>query len=210
MYTVNRRIRLCEQTSIPSDEPQGWVAGIVHHPVSGWWRGSASTQTFSYYQLSPQPFLAARRDTERIKWGNDFAPASLCIGCIQTTFVIGGASFAHEDVRCRCFGSVVRIPWIATSRRPAPRASGSSPERPGDPDRRSTEVQSPRWHSIWRPSRTYIRYLDSGRREYYGADDPGQLTNLYGDSVKGNEPLNQAARDARLERYARCAGSSCP
>ena len=99
MYTVNRRIRLCEQTSIPSDEPQGWVAGIVHHPVSGWWRGSASTQTFSYYQLSPQPFLAARRDTERIKWGNDFAPASLCIGCIQTTFVIGGASFAHEDVR---------------------------------------------------------------------------------------------------------------
>jgi arylsulfatase A-like enzyme len=76
-----------------------------------------------------------------------------------------------------------------------------------DPDERY-----PKWHSLWSPGSTYIRYYESEGepREHYEADDPWQLENVYQDGIEGNEPLNQDFLDELLKQYATCAGETCP
>jgi len=66
----------------------------------------------------------------------------------------------------------------------------------------------PAWNAIWTPEKTYVRYVD-GRREYYGPNDPWQLTNLYNDGVPGNAPDEAGELDAFIEAGAGCAGRSC-
>jgi len=66
----------------------------------------------------------------------------------------------------------------------------------------------PAWNAIWTPATTYVRYVN-GRREYYGPDDPWQLTNVYNDGVTGNAPDDAGELDAFIEAGSGCAGSSC-
>ena len=124
---------------------------------------------------------------DRIVANIDIAPTVYAATGVEPSHVVDGQSLATAD------RSEIFIEYLQGTRRPA-----------------AGEVEPPRWHAIWQPSQTYIRYLDSGRREYYAPQDPGQLSNAYDDRVKGNEPLDQTARDSRIERYSGCAGSSCP
>jgi arylsulfatase A-like enzyme len=77
-------------------------------------------------------------------------------------------------------------------------------------DPRKTDV--PTWRARWTPADAYIRYYGYGgaAREYYGPDDPSQLTNVYGDGIAGNEPTEAGRWDEWLRASARCAGSTCP
>lgn len=70
----------------------------------------------------------------------------------------------------------------------------------------------PKWHSLWSPGSTYIRYYESDGqpREHYDADDPWQLENVYRDGIDGNEPADEAALDLLLQQYSTCAGETCP
>lgn len=58
----------------------------------------------------------------------------------------------------------------------------------------------PNWRSLWTPTSTYIRY-DGGEhpRELYRSGDPWQLTNVYRDGLRHNEPK----RRSRTRRIAR-------
>ncbi|MDQ3766310.1 MAG: sulfatase-like hydrolase/transferase [Actinomycetota bacterium] len=64
------------------------------------------------------------------------------------------------------------------------------------------------WDQIWSPREQYIRYPSQDKREAYEMD-PYQTTNLFKDGVAGNEP-DSLRYDALLDRFATCAGSTCP
>ena len=71
-------------------------------------------------------------------------------------------------------------------------------------------AEIPRWHSLWTPNSSFIRYFDAPESyEYYSPADPWQLTNLYGDGIAGNEPSRETRLLRRLRRSATCAGRSC-
>jgi len=72
--------------------------------------------------------------------------------------------------------------------------------------------QFPKWHSLWTPDSTYIRYYESERkpREHYAAEDPWQLKNTYRDGIPNNKPAGQTELDGLLQQYATCEGSACP
>ena len=78
--------------------------------------------------------------------------------------------------------------------------------------RRSTR---PSWASVRSRSYQYIEYYDPGAttlefQEYYNlVADPWQLENLFRDSDPGNDP-NVERLAALLDRFRRCAGTSCP
>jgi arylsulfatase A-like enzyme len=66
----------------------------------------------------------------------------------------------------------------------------------------------PGWKGLWSPSDSYVEWA-TGFKEFYGADDPWQLTNVFEDGVNGNEP-DQAALASRLSAMSTCAGSPWP
>jgi arylsulfatase A-like enzyme len=74
----------------------------------------------------------------------------------------------------------------------------------------STSPVTPPYAMLWHPSWAFIRYPDSGELEYYSHNDPHQSTNVYGDGVDGNEPINEPELIRRLRTYEGCAVSSCP
>ncbi|MDQ3618568.1 MAG: sulfatase [Actinomycetota bacterium] len=74
------------------------------------------------------------------------------------------------------------------------------------------QPQYPKWHSLWTPDSSYIRYYESEGKpgEYYGPNDPWQLENRYRDGISGNEPIDEAELDARLQQHSSCVGVECP
>jgi arylsulfatase A-like enzyme len=74
------------------------------------------------------------------------------------------------------------------------------------------DLPVPKWRSIWTPARHYVRYsYTDGRRsrEFYGADDPWELENVYRDGVAGNEPTDEARLDELIRAGAACVGAFC-
>jgi arylsulfatase A-like enzyme len=76
------------------------------------------------------------------------------------------------------------------------------------------ELGVPTWASIRKNGYQYIEYYrDDGSiffREYYDMrSDPWQLTNLFRDGDRSNDP-NRRQLHLRLERDRSCEGSACP
>jgi arylsulfatase A-like enzyme len=67
----------------------------------------------------------------------------------------------------------------------------------------------PTWRAIWSPAELYVRYPANGEREYYGPDDPWQVSNRYKDGLVGNEPPDEATFDQLLTQQSACRGSGC-
>lgn len=74
-------------------------------------------------------------------------------------------------------------------------------------------VGLPQWASTRTRSHQYIEYYEDGEvtgREYYDLrSDPWQLTNLFNDRDRGNDP-NVEPLGQTLSRDRRCRGQSCP
>ena len=76
------------------------------------------------------------------------------------------------------------------------------------PDGTTEGNKVPEWKALWSPSETYVRYA-SGEHEFYGPDDPWQLSNRYKDGLVGNEPADEAILDQLILQQSACRGSDC-
>lgn len=62
---------------------------------------------------------------------------------------------------------------------------------------------------LWAPGAKYVEYR-GGFREFYKAEDRWELTNVYGNGRRGDEPPNEQELETLLDVYSTCSGLTCP
>jgi arylsulfatase A-like enzyme len=65
------------------------------------------------------------------------------------------------------------------------------------------------YSGLWSPLTKYTEY-ETGFREYYAADDPHELENLFHNGKPNDDPGDAQQMSALLELYKTCAGPTCP
>lgn len=160
------------------------------------WEHQLRGKKYPYNQTIRSPFF--------VRWPGHMAPGSVSSDIV-----------ANIDVAPTVYGAAGISPSYVVDGKPL----GSVPRRHILIEYLANDQTQPNYRGLWTPTWEYLRYRNNTRfpniettdpREYYGPNDPWQLTNVYRDGVAGNEPANQAELDAMLQGASTCAGAACP
>ena len=160
------------------------------------WEHQLRGKKYPYNQTIRTPFF--------VRWPGHMAPGSVSSDIV-----------ANIDLAPTVYEAAGVTPSYVVDGKPL----GSTPRQHILVEYLANDLTQPNYHGLWTPSWEYLRYRNNNRfpriettdpREYYGPNDPWQLTNVYGDGVAGNEPANQAELDAMVQKASTCIGAACP